>query len=80
MMIGSASAHEGMHGPGSEFDADADGGLSLQEYTQYLQANKQDTADAAKKFAALDSDKNGILSSAEFIRGLSKTPAAATKG
>jgi Ca2+-binding EF-hand superfamily protein len=63
------SAHEGMHGPGSEYDADASGGLSLAEFKAYLKATKQDVATAATKFAALDTNKDGELSSAEFARG-----------
>ena len=64
-----ALAHEGMHGPGSEYDADGSGGLSVKEYTAYLKAAKQDVSKAASQFAALDTDKDGALSSAEFARG-----------
>lgn len=67
-----ALAHQGMHGPGAEFDADEDGGLSIEEYTEYLRSTQQDVADAAAKFAKLDRNNNGSLSSAEFIRGLPK--------
>jgi hypothetical protein len=66
---GSVSAHEGMHGPGSEFDADESGSLSLAEYTAYLKSTKQDVSQAAGKFAALDTNKDSVLSSAEFARG-----------
>jgi len=77
-VIGSACAHDGMHGPGAKFDADESGELSLAEYTAYLTATKQDAGAAAEKFAALDSDKNGSLSSKEFIVGMPKA-AAETK-
>jgi hypothetical protein len=66
---GSVSAHEGMHGPGGQFDADESGNLSIAEYTAYLKATKQDVSQAAGKFAALDTNKDGALSSAEFARG-----------
>lgn len=79
LVVGSASAHQGMHGPGAEFDADESGELSLAEYTAYLQASKQDIGTASAKFTELDRDKNGSLSSAEFILGLPKAPAAAKK-
>jgi hypothetical protein len=65
-----AHAHEGMHGPGSEYDADASEALSLAEYIVYLKQTKQDTSKAASRFAALDANKDSALSSAEFIRGL----------
>lgn len=77
--VGSAYAHEGMHGPGAKFDADESGELSLTEYTAYLTATKQDVSTAAEKFAALDSNKNGSLSGKEFIVGMPKVPAAGTK-
>jgi hypothetical protein len=67
-----AVAHDGMHGPGSKFDVDENGGLSLQEYTAYLKDNKQDVSRAAAMFAALDTNKDGLLSSAEFIKGLAR--------
>lgn len=76
MVVGSAYAHKGMHGPGAEFDADGSGELSLAEYTAYLKSTKQDLAAAAEKLAKLDRDKNGSLSSAEFIVGLPKDSAA----
>jgi hypothetical protein len=79
LVVGSAYAHKGMHGPGSEFDADESGDLSLTEYTAYLQSTKQDVAAAAEKFAKLDRDKSGSLSSAEFILGLPKAPATTAK-
>jgi hypothetical protein len=69
MAAGSAAAHEGMHGPGSEYDADESGSLSVSEYTAYLKATKQDVSQAAARFAALDTNKDGKLSSAEFSRG-----------
>ncbi len=65
-----AMAHEGMHGPGSEYDTDEDGGLSLVEYTAYLKETKQDVSKAAARFAALDANKDKELSSGEFIKGL----------
>jgi hypothetical protein len=77
--VGSAYAHEGMHGPGAKFDADQSGELSVTEYTAYLTATKQDVSAAAEKFAALDLDKNGSLSGKEFIVGMPKAPAAETK-
>lgn len=64
-----AMAHEGMHGPGSEYDADESGALSLAEYTTHLKETRQDVSGAAAKFAALDRNKDGELSSAEFARG-----------
>ncbi|MBL8269018.1 hypothetical protein [Steroidobacter sp.] len=75
-VVGAAFAHKGMHGPGAKFDADGSEDLSLAEYTEYLKAATQDVAAAADKFAKLDRDKNGALSSAEFIAGLSKDGAA----
>lgn len=47
-----------------------DGVLSLDEYKAYLRKNLQDVSAAEKQFAALDTDKDGGLSSAEFLRGL----------
>jgi hypothetical protein len=73
MSIG-VMAHEGMHGPGSEYDADHSGGLSLKEYTAYLTQAKQDVSKAPTQFAALDKDKDGTLSSAEFARGQQAKP------
>lgn len=67
-----AAAHDGMHGPGSEYDANEDGALSVDEYKSYLKESKQDESKAATRFAALDSNKDGELSSAEFARGLPK--------
>jgi len=64
-----ALAHEGMHGPGSEYDADASGSLSVEEFKAYLKESKQDVSTAAARFAALDTNKDGKLSSAEFARG-----------
>ncbi len=64
-----APAHEGMHGPGSEYDFDEDGGLSVEEYTAYLKETRQDATQAAKRFAALDGNNDGELSSGEFLRG-----------
>jgi hypothetical protein len=64
-----AFAHEGMHGPGSEYDTDEDGGLSVEEYTAYLKETRQDVSRAATRSAALDTNKDGELSSAEFLRG-----------
>ena len=69
-----AVAHEGMHGPGSEHDADGSGGLSVKEYTAYLKGAKQDDSKAAAQFAALDTNKDGELSSAEFMRGQQAKP------
>ena len=70
-----AVAHDGMHGPGAEFDADEDGSISPAEYTAYLKATKQDASAAAAMFAKVDTDKNGKLSAAEFIVGMSRAPA-----
>lgn len=75
----SATAHEGMHGPGAEFDANQDAKLSIEEYTAYLKSSKQDIAAAGTMFAKLDRDKSGFLSSAEFIAGLPKTAADTKK-
>lgn len=69
-----AVAHEGMHGPGSEYDADGSGALSVKEYTAYLKAAKQDVSKAPSQFAALDKDKDGKLSSVEFARGQAAKP------
>ncbi len=69
-----AMAHEGMHGPGSQYDADGSGALSVKEYTAYLKEAKQDVSSAAGRFAALDTNKDGELSSAEFARGQSAKP------
>ena len=76
LAVGSAYAHKGMHGPGAEFDADHSGELSLHEYTAYLKSVNEDVSSAADKFAKLDSDKNGSLSSAEFLKGQPKEAAA----
>jgi hypothetical protein len=76
MVVGSAYAHEGMHGPGAKFDVDGSKDLSLAEYTEYLKSEHQDVTAAADQFAKLDRDKNGALSSAEFIAGLPKDGAA----
>jgi hypothetical protein len=65
-------AHEGMHGPGSEYDADDSGALSSKEYAAYLAQTKQDVKQAEARFKALDTNKDGQLSSAEFIKGLPK--------
>lgn len=64
-----AVAHEGMHGPGAEYDKDGSGALSVEEYTTYLEKTKQDVSKAASQFAALDTNKDGKLTSAEFARG-----------
>lgn len=71
-----AYAHKGMHGPGAEFDADQSGELSLEEYAAYLKSANEDVAAAADKFAKLDRDKNGSLSSAEFLMGQPKASSA----
>lgn len=76
LVVGSAFAHAGMHGPGAKFDEDGSEDLSLAEYTEYLKSEKQDVSQAAERFAKLDLDKNGALSSAEFIAGLAKASAA----
>jgi hypothetical protein len=78
LFAGSVYAHKGMHGPGAEFDADESGELSLTEYTAYLKSTGQDVAAAADKFAKLDRNKNGSLSSAELIATMPKTSAAGT--
>jgi hypothetical protein len=67
-------AHEGMHGPGSQYDADGSGGLSVKEYTAYLKETKQDVSRAAAQFAAQDTNKDGVMSSAEFARGQTAKP------
>jgi hypothetical protein len=67
-----AAAHEGMHGPGARFDADGSGGLSLEEFRAWLADSAQDTSQAQARFKALDADGDGELSSAEFLRGLTK--------
>ncbi len=64
------SAHEGMHGPGSEYDADESGSLSVEEYKTYLKESRQDVTTATTRFASLDTNKDGKMSSAEFARGL----------
>lgn len=75
LAVSSAYAHKGMHGPGAKFDVDGSEDLSLAEYTEYLKSEKQDVSKAADSFAKLDTDKNGALSSAEFIAGLPKDAA-----
>ena len=72
LVVASAFAHKGMHGPGAKFDVDGSEDLSLAEYAEYLKSEKQDVTKAAEKFAKLDQDKNGALSSAEFLAGLPK--------
>lgn len=64
-----AAAHEGMHGPGAKYDADKSGALSLKEYTAYLAGTGKDASGAEAQFAALDADKDGVVSSGEFLRG-----------
>jgi hypothetical protein len=66
----SAMAHEGMHGPGAEYDVDESGAISPDEYKTYLAATKQDAAKAEARFKELDRNQDGKLSSAEFIRGI----------
>jgi hypothetical protein len=63
-------AHEGMHGPGSEYDVDESGDLTLNEYQIHLKETKQDQSNAAQRFKTLDANKDGVLTSAEFIKGL----------
>ena len=53
--------HEGMHGPAASFDKDGDGTLSLAEYTAYLQATKESTADADTRFKALDANDQPVV-------------------
>lgn len=65
-------AHEGMHGPGSQYDADESGALSLNEFKAYLTETRQDVKQADARFKALDANQDGQLSSAEFIKGLPK--------
>lgn len=72
LAAGSVFAHKGMHGPGAKFDVDGSEDLSLAEYTEYLKSEKQDVTKAADKFAKLDQDQNGALSSAEFLAGLAQ--------
>ena len=76
LVVSSAYAHDGMHGPGAKFDVDGSEDLSLAEYSEYLKSTNQDTTAAVANFAKLDRDKNGALSSAEFIAGLPKDGAA----
>ena len=76
LVVGSAYAHKGMHGPAAQFDVDGSADLSLSEYTEYLKSTNQDVSTAAARFAKLDSDKNGALSSAEFLAGQPKDSAA----
>jgi hypothetical protein len=72
LAAGSTFAHKGMHGPGAKFDVDGSEDLSLAEYIEYLKSEKEDVTKAADKFAKLDQDKNGALSSAEFLAGLAQ--------
>lgn len=65
-----ANAHDGMHGPGAKYDKDESGALTIDEYKAYLAGEKKDTSKAAAQFAALDTNKDGKLSSAELIKGL----------
>ena len=67
----SAGAHDGLHGPAVKYDVDRDDQLSLDEYTAYREATDAEArAEAASVFATLDTDDDGYLSNAEFIRGL----------
>jgi EF hand len=72
-----AFAHEGMHGPGAEFDTDRNGVLSVAEFTSYLKASSQSVANVASRFAETDLNKDGSLSSVELRRAVSKAPPAA---
>ncbi len=67
-----AFAHDGMHGPGAQFDTDVDGSISLAEYTVYLKVTQQDDSAAQAMFAKADTDKSGNLSAAEFILSMPK--------
>ncbi len=67
-----ALAHDGMHGPGSEYDHNDDGAISVEEYKVFLKEMKQDASKAAALFAAADSNKDGEVSSAEFVRAKAK--------
>jgi Ca2+-binding EF-hand superfamily protein len=75
MVVTSAFAHEGMHGPGAAFDKDGDGALSKEEFIAYLKASKEDVSQADAKFKALDTNADGKISSAEMTRGRAKQPA-----
>lgn len=75
VVVASAFAHEGMHGPGAAFDKDGDGALSKEEFIAYLKGSKEDTSQADARFKALDTNADGKISSAELARGQAKKPA-----
>lgn len=72
-----AITHVGMHGPGTEFDTDGNGKLSVQECTAQLKATQQPVTSIAARFTATDVNAYGSLSSAESNRALFKSPATA---
>lgn len=65
-----ALAHMGMHGPGSQYDWDGSGALSLEEFKHYLADTKQDMKQADARFKSLDANHDGKLTTDEFIKGL----------
>lgn len=73
-VAGPLLAHDGMHGPAAVFDKDGDGSLSVQEYTAYLAASKEDASQAEARFKTLDANGDGKVSSGEFMRGQPKKP------
>lgn len=75
LLAPTAFAHDGIHGPAAGFDKDGNGTLSLEEYTAYLQASKEDVSQAATRFKTLDSNADGKLSSGELLRPQTKKPA-----
>jgi hypothetical protein len=59
-------AHDGMHGPGGEYDKDESGAITIDEYKVFLRKTNQDMKNAAARIAVLDKNKDGKLSSGEF--------------
>lgn len=75
VVVGSAYAHKDMDGLVPAFDADRSGELSFEEYKTYLKSVNEDVSAAADRFAKLDTDESGTLSSAEFLKGQPETSA-----
>ncbi|MET0291289.1 MAG: hypothetical protein ABW136_02925 [Steroidobacteraceae bacterium] len=75
LIVAPAFAHDGMHGPGGEFDADEDGVLSLEEFEAYLKDSGGDLKTAKAQFKALDTNEDGGVSQGELARGARKAAA-----
>ena len=71
LVVSIVRAHDGLHGPIVQYDVDRNNQLSLSEYTAYIEATDGQTkTEAESAFTALDTDRSGYLSNAEFIRSL----------